>query len=273
MTIKEFARLCGCNPQTLRYYDRVDLLKPVKVDQRSGYRYYDEEQAIRYVKIKNLQLSGFSIDEIKDLLDADSVTVNDAFTRKIRQQEEKLIKIKEIQLSYQDEIQKMKEKVQVLKDAILSSMTQYDLKDEFGIDDEEYKTIFDSFIAYLENHEFSKGDIEHDLSSEEDDPADERKYLDFLNDPNYEIVYELHDWGRIKEIGEEFIMPEDGSDYLLLFALTEDRQNKTAFAITALSMLSGVNLKENENRTPHKYGCSVDLSDDGSNHFWLLKAR
>jgi len=32
MTIKEFARLCNCNPQTLRYYDRMDLLKPVKVD-------------------------------------------------------------------------------------------------------------------------------------------------------------------------------------------------------------------------------------------------
>ncbi len=25
MTIKQFALLCGCNPQTLRYYDHVDL--------------------------------------------------------------------------------------------------------------------------------------------------------------------------------------------------------------------------------------------------------
>ena len=39
MTIKEFSRLCGCNPQTLRYYDHVDLLKPVKVDSWTGYRY------------------------------------------------------------------------------------------------------------------------------------------------------------------------------------------------------------------------------------------
>ncbi|MGN0141461.1 MAG: MerR family DNA-binding transcriptional regulator [Roseburia sp.] len=31
MTIKEFSQLCGCNPQTLRYYDREDLLKPVNV--------------------------------------------------------------------------------------------------------------------------------------------------------------------------------------------------------------------------------------------------
>ncbi|MBQ6797900.1 MAG: MerR family DNA-binding transcriptional regulator, partial [Oscillospiraceae bacterium] len=25
MTIKEFASLCGCNTQTLRYYDKIDL--------------------------------------------------------------------------------------------------------------------------------------------------------------------------------------------------------------------------------------------------------
>lgn len=44
MTIKEFARLCGCNPQTLRYYDHVNLLKPVKVDKWSGYRFYKDNK-------------------------------------------------------------------------------------------------------------------------------------------------------------------------------------------------------------------------------------
>lgn len=39
MTIKEFASLCGCSTQTLRYYDKIDLLKPVKVNQSSGYNY------------------------------------------------------------------------------------------------------------------------------------------------------------------------------------------------------------------------------------------
>lgn len=65
MTIKEFSKLCGCNPQTLRYYDRENLLKPVKVDEWSGYRFYEEEQAITFVKIKNLQKARFSIEEIR----------------------------------------------------------------------------------------------------------------------------------------------------------------------------------------------------------------
>ena len=46
MTIRTFARLCGCNPQTLRYYDRVGLLRPARVDEQSGYRFYDEKQAL-----------------------------------------------------------------------------------------------------------------------------------------------------------------------------------------------------------------------------------
>lgn len=65
MTIKEFAKLCGCNPQTLRYYDRVGLLKPVRVDRYSGYRFYDEEQAVTFVKIKNLQSALFTKEQLE----------------------------------------------------------------------------------------------------------------------------------------------------------------------------------------------------------------
>ena len=65
MTIKEFAKLCGCNPQTLRYYDRVGLLKPVRVDRYSGYRFYDEKQAVTFVKIKNLQSALFTKEQLE----------------------------------------------------------------------------------------------------------------------------------------------------------------------------------------------------------------
>ena len=42
ITIQGFARLCGCNTQTLRYYDRIGLLAPARVDEWTGYRYYEE---------------------------------------------------------------------------------------------------------------------------------------------------------------------------------------------------------------------------------------
>ena len=65
ITIQGFAKICGCSTQTLRYYDRIDLLNPVKVDKWTGYRYYEEEQALLFVKIKKLQQADFSIEEIK----------------------------------------------------------------------------------------------------------------------------------------------------------------------------------------------------------------
>jgi DNA-binding transcriptional MerR regulator len=85
MTIKEFARLCGCNPQTLRYYDRMELLKQVKVDSWTGYRYYEDEQALDFVKIKNLQTAGFTIEEIRGLSDASNEEIYSAFEEKIKE--------------------------------------------------------------------------------------------------------------------------------------------------------------------------------------------
>ena len=99
MTVKEFASLCLCSTQTLRYYDKIDLLKPIKVDPWSGYRYYESSQAIDFVKIKNLQAADFTIDEIKTLLTLPDSRVYEAFERKIEEQTQKLTRIKKIQKS------------------------------------------------------------------------------------------------------------------------------------------------------------------------------
>ena len=141
MTIKQFARLCECNPQTLRYYDHVNLLKPVKVDEWSGYRYYEEDQAITFVKIKNLQKAGFSIDEIKELLDKDNQAIYRAFEAKIAEEERRLQEIKEIQRSYHTEMDEMRNKVEEIKEKILNAMAKYDAAQEFGITNEEYQKL------------------------------------------------------------------------------------------------------------------------------------
>ena len=137
MTIQAFARLCGCNPQTLRYYDRVDLLKPSRVDKFSGYRYYDEEQALLFVKIKNLQAAGFAIEEIKGLLDADDEAIYQAFEQKIREQQARLETMKEIQRSYRSEMTTMRQTIEDIRKA----MAAFDPTAEFGIDRAQYDGI------------------------------------------------------------------------------------------------------------------------------------
>jgi len=53
---------------TLRYYDEMDLLKPVKVDTYTGYRYYSADQLPRLNRILALKDLGFSLEQIKLML-------------------------------------------------------------------------------------------------------------------------------------------------------------------------------------------------------------
>ena len=122
MTIKEFAKLCNCNPQTLRYYDKEDLLKPEAVDAWTGYRHYNEEQALDFVKIKNLQDADFSIKEIKELLLKSDAEIYRAFDKKIEEQVEKLERIRKTQATYLSEKQNMETKIREIKGKIYANL-------------------------------------------------------------------------------------------------------------------------------------------------------
>lgn len=43
-TISEFAKLRNININSLRYYEKIGVLKPARVDARTGYRYYSPDQ-------------------------------------------------------------------------------------------------------------------------------------------------------------------------------------------------------------------------------------
>lgn len=65
--ISELADQCGVNKETIRYYERRQLLPP-PLRTKTGYRMYSED-AVRRVKfIKRLQELGFSLTEIHKLL-------------------------------------------------------------------------------------------------------------------------------------------------------------------------------------------------------------
>jgi DNA-binding transcriptional MerR regulator len=66
--IGDFARLSQVSAVTLRYYDEMDLLKPVRVDPFTGYRFYSGDQLPRLNRILALKDLGFSLDQIKLML-------------------------------------------------------------------------------------------------------------------------------------------------------------------------------------------------------------
>lgn len=66
LTISEFAKLRGVTTETLRYYDRIGLLKPVYIDEQTRYRYYSVLQYEQIGTIKELRQLGFSIESIAE---------------------------------------------------------------------------------------------------------------------------------------------------------------------------------------------------------------
>ncbi|ANB60270.1 Hg(II)-responsive transcriptional regulator [Anoxybacteroides amylolyticum] len=65
--ISELAKRCGVNKETIRYYERRQLL-PLPARTEAGYRLYSERDVKRVQFIKRLQELGFSLTEIHQLL-------------------------------------------------------------------------------------------------------------------------------------------------------------------------------------------------------------
>lgn len=67
-TVGEFSRLAQVSKRLLRYYDEIDLLKPIHTDPSTGYRYYGAEQMTALNRILVLKELGLSLDQIRRIL-------------------------------------------------------------------------------------------------------------------------------------------------------------------------------------------------------------
>ena len=70
-TTGQFAKLAGVTIRTIRYYDKIGLLKPSKILD-NGYRQYCNQDLITLQKILSLKELGFSLEEIYPLLIEDN---------------------------------------------------------------------------------------------------------------------------------------------------------------------------------------------------------
>lgn len=231
MIIKEFAKLCDCNPQTLRYYDSIGLLKPVKVDRYTGYRYYSAEQALQYLKIKKLQDAFFSIEEIKELLNASDDIIYEALDKKITEQQAKLLEIKKIQKSYQKEMKVMKEKIYDVKEKLMKSSMEVDYENEFGISKDEYFEIIKSINQLLDNS-IAEGDIVFN-----DIPEDTKFVVtDDLVTDDLKLIYESVGFNKMKDALNKIQSLEKG-DYVVRVSLDHKLKNNIAYTNVVVFMI------------------------------------
>lgn len=70
-TISEFAKLRNININSLRYYEKIGVLKPFHVDEQTGYRYYSSDQ-LPILDVILLCLDfGMPLKELKTYIDPD----------------------------------------------------------------------------------------------------------------------------------------------------------------------------------------------------------
>lgn len=296
MTIKEFASLCKCNAQTLRYYDRIDLLKPVKVDPWSGYRYYDQTQAIDFVKIKNLQAADFSISEIKQLLTKSDQQVFDAFQEKISQQEQKLERIRQIQQSYLTEKNDMEKLIHSLSDFILSQLTNFEGLREFGMEPEEAPRIVSLVkssmekwaakaqpsakeVSLLVSDEIIRGADQVAEKIHSFDPKNLSDTIllggetlsekDIFDKTQYDTIWECDGWAHVYEFLDAIPPLVNDGDYCFSLRLREDKY--TEELSFPLFMLGTMLLRKGDAEV--YMGCNVEKSEDGKNHFTLMRKK
>ena len=72
-SIGEMAKLNFISPHTLRYYDKIDLLKPSHINEETGYRYYSYKDFLFLDAIQYLRHFDMSLEEIKEQFECRTV--------------------------------------------------------------------------------------------------------------------------------------------------------------------------------------------------------
>ena len=81
-TVKQVSILTGVSVRTLHHYDEIGLLKPAKVTE-AGYRLYDDASLCRLHSILLLRQLQFSLNQIKEILDAPGFDPMEALSQQI----------------------------------------------------------------------------------------------------------------------------------------------------------------------------------------------
>ena len=295
ITIQGFAKLCGCNAQTLRFYDRIGLLTPAKVDSWTGYRYYEEEQAIRFVKIKNLQRADFSIEEIKTLLEAGDDSLMQAFERKIAEQRKKLEQIREIQQSYLRETMDMQKMVQQLACFVEGQTDDPVLWEELGLDaaqeTEISARVHGQMADWLTQIKSSADEIAQQMDEKDravmkevmnallsGDPEQRKKGLIFAMaqmdhkpaeqvPPEAEKVFVRDDWEHVREWIEDLPALDGSRQSFFTFQVRED----SPVLGTGFPSLMLAAMAVKTDAIKGGMTCNIAQSDDGRNHFALYQ--
>ena len=148
ITIGKMSQACQLSVKTLRWYDQTGLLKPVHIDEKTGFRYYSLDQIDRVILIKRYKRFGFSLEEIASLLEAEEDSLTASLFQKRRELEAQILELQQISaemgkfLKKATEKNKMSEEIRIVE---TSEMPVYGLRQHMAVKDfgTAFGTIFE----------------------------------------------------------------------------------------------------------------------------------
>ena len=105
ISIGDISEMYDISKRTLRLYHEMGLLVPAKVDEWTGYRYYEQSQTERLDLILQMKSSGLTLKQIRELLDTENLNTFEAVLGK--QVEELSRKIAECRICQDSLLRKM----------------------------------------------------------------------------------------------------------------------------------------------------------------------
>lgn len=93
--IGDASKICNISKKALRYYDKINVIKPDEICEENGYRYYSRENLYEIVILKYFKQMGYKLDEMRGILQAgDLFKAEESFKEKIDYLTEKEEEIK-----------------------------------------------------------------------------------------------------------------------------------------------------------------------------------
>ena len=145
-TVKQISTLTGVSVRTLHHYDAIGLLKPTAVTE-AGYRLYDDSALLRLQKILIFRELGFSLQEIRPLVNATEEEQERMLSQHIRQLNAKQ--------------RKLQDQITLASFVKLTGVNQMDME-EFDVNridnyEAQAKALWGKTDAYREYQEKAKG--------------------------------------------------------------------------------------------------------------------
>jgi len=140
--IRELSELAGVSARTLRYYDEIELLKPLRVSE-AGYRFYGEQEVERLQQILFYRERGFGLRQIQEIISREDFDICRALEEHLKALECErehldalILTVRQTILSKKGELEMSdQEKFQALKErAVAENERQYgaEIREKYG---------------------------------------------------------------------------------------------------------------------------------------------